>query len=191
MGEKIRTFIAIGLPESVLRGIGNTQDVLRKSGFAVRWVRKEGIHLTLKFLGDVDRGDVGRIRGALERAAGGFAPFTLRGKGVGVFPNPRRPRVVWAGLSGDTEVLSALHGDLEAALDDVGFPKEKRPFGGHLTLGRVKGRLDNHAFRRALDGLKDFETEPFTVKSVVLFQSTLRPQGAVYSRLAEVEFKGS
>ncbi len=191
MGEKLRAFIAISLPEPVLQGIVTAQETLKRSGLKIRWVRKEGIHLTLKFLGDIDRDSVEKISEAMERATGSFSPFTLWAEGIGVFPNLRRPRVAWVGLSGDIEILRALQRDLESQLSGLGFPKEKRPFKGHLTLGRVKGRLDGIKLQEALEDLGDFRTESFTARSIVLFQSDLRPDGAVYSRLAEVPLKSA
>lgn len=191
MGETLRAFIAISLPEPVLQAIVTAQDTLRRSGLKIRWVRKEGIHLTLKFLGDIDRDDVEDIHGAMERAAGPFSPLALWGEGIGVFPDLRRPRVVWVGVSGDREVLRALQGEMETELSGLGFPKEKRPFKGHLTLGRVKGRLDRTQLIDALEALRGFRTESFTAESVVLFQSDLRPDGAVYTRVAEVALKGA
>ena len=191
MGEKIRAFIAIDVPEPVLRAIAKAQDTLRGSGLKIRWVRKEGMHLTLKFLGDIDRDDVEKIRAAMGRATKAFSPVTLRADGLGVFPDLKRPRVVWVGLSGDVEVVRALQRDLESQLNGLGFPKEKRPFKGHLTMGRVKGRLDRAKLSKALQALGEFRTESFTAQSVVLFQSDLRPDGAVYSRLAEVALKSA
>lgn len=190
MGEKIRTFVAIRLPESVLHGIGKIQDQLRKSGFSIRWVRKEAMHLTLKFLGEVDKGVTDVIRSAMEESVKGFAPFVLQAKGVGVFPDVKRPRIVWVGVSGDVGVLSSLQGRLEGCLDAQGFPRETRRFLGHLTLGRAKGRLDQDKLRKALEKIDAFETESFPVHSVILFESTLRPQGAIYTRLAEVSLRG-
>jgi RNA 2',3'-cyclic 3'-phosphodiesterase len=186
MDEKIRTFIAIRLPETVLRGIGKVQDQLRKSGFSIRWVRMEGMHLTLKFLGNVDKGMVDVIRSALEESAKGVAPFVLRAKGIGVFPGLKRPRVVWIGVSGDVEVLSLLQSRLEACLEAQGFARETRRFKGHLTLGRAKGLVEQNKLQKALEKFRAFETESFSVDSVSLFQSTLRPQGAIHTRLAEV-----
>ena len=191
MGEKLRAFIAISLPEPVLQGIVTAQETLKRSGLKIRWVRKEGIHLTLKFLGDIDRDSVEKISEAMERATGSFSPFTLWADGIGVFPNLRRPRVAWVGLSGDIEILRALQRDLESQLSGLGFPKEKRPFKGHLTLGRVKGRLDGIKLQEALEDLGDFRTESFTAQSLVLFQSELRPDGAVYSRVAEAPLKSA
>ncbi len=191
MGEKIRSFIAIDLPEPVLQAIAKVQEGFQGSNLNIRYVRKEGIHLTLKFLGDIDRADVEKIHAAMGRATKGFSPFTLRGEGVGVFPDLKRPRVVWAGLSGDIEALRSLQRDLEYQLNGLGFPKEKRSFKGHLTIGRVKGRLDRTNLSRTIEASGGFQTESFTVRSVVLFQSDLRPHGAVYSRLAEVSLNNS
>jgi 2'-5' RNA ligase len=189
MSEKVRAFIAIRLPESVLHAMVDAQEALKRSGLKIRWVRKEGIHLTLKFLGDIDRRDVERIHRAMQRATQGFFPLVLKGAGIGVFPDLNRARVVWVGVSGDTKALRALQGELEDQLDGLGFPREKRSFKGHLTLGRIKGRMDGVKLGEALRAFGDFQTEPFTVQSVVLFQSDLRPDGAVYNRLAEVELE--
>ena len=186
MGEKIRAFIAISLPASVLQAMGQAQDKLRSLGQGIRWVRQEGIHLTLKFLGDVDTDRVENIHMAMERASQGTSPFVLTGEGIGVFPDLRRPRVIWIGLSGDLQVLFALQAHLESQLKGLGFPKEKRPFKGHLTLGRVKGRVGTTELGKALEGLGSFQTDAFTVQSLALFQSTLRPQGAIYTKLADV-----
>ena len=185
MADKIRAFIAISLPKSVLQAIGEAQDRLRRSRLDIRWVRKEGIHLTLKFLGDIDRGAIENLDAAMGRATKGIPSFILMGEGIGVFPDLRRARVIWAGVSGDVQALMALYRNLESELKGLGFPKEKRSYRGHLTLGRAKGRLDTTALRQALEGLRDFQTASFSVPSLVLFQSTLRPQGAIYTRLAE------
>ncbi|MDY6950781.1 MAG: RNA 2',3'-cyclic phosphodiesterase [Thermodesulfobacteriota bacterium] len=185
MGDKIRTFIAISLPESVRQAMGEAQDRLRKARFNVRWVRREGIHLTLKFLGDIDKGKVEKIQAAMESATKDLGPFTLLGEGVGVFPDFSRPRVIWVGISGEMPLLLDLQRRIDVELKGLGFPKEKRPFKGHLTLGRAKGRLENRKLREALEGLSGFQTASFPVESVVLFQSILRPQGAIYNRLAE------
>lgn len=186
MSEKIRSFIAIDLPASVLEVISKTQERLRKVGLGIRWARPEGIHLTLKFLGDIEKGDVEKIREAMGRAVEGASSFSLRGEGLGVFPDFDRPRVVWVGLSGDVHRLQALQRSLDVQLQELGFPGEKRPFKGHLTLGRAKGRLNGTQLRRALQRFEDFATEVFMAQALTLFQSDLRPDGAVYTKLVEV-----
>jgi 2'-5' RNA ligase len=165
----------------------DAQEALKRSGIKIRWVRKEGIHLTLKFLGDIDRRDVEKIHGAMRQAALAFPPLVLRGDGLGVFPDFKRARVVWVGVAGDIKALRTLQGALEDALYALGFPKERRSFKGHLTLGRIRGRLDGSKLGRALQGLGDFRTEDFTAQSLVLFQSDLRPEGAVYTKLVEAK----
>ena len=186
MGKNIRSFIAISVPETVLQAIAEAQQTLKGYDLGVRWVRKEGIHLTLKFLGNISWDDVEEIQAAMKQAAKAFSPFTVRAEGIGAFPDLKRPRVLWVGLSGEVEVIRALQRDLESQLNGLGFPREKRPFKGHLTLGRVKGRLDRVRLSKALEALAGFRTESFTAQSVDLFQSDLRPNGAVYSKLAEV-----
>lgn len=191
MDEKIRTFIAIDLPDAVRQVMAECQEKLRRAGLGLRWVKPAGIHLTLKFLGDIEREVIAQIHGAMEQAAREAAPFVLKGDGLGVFPDFKRPRVLWMGLSGDMERLVDLQRNLDARLRGLGFAREKRAFKGHLTLGRVKGRLDGNQLRRALQRFEGFGTEAFTAEAVTLFQSDLRPSGAVYTHLAEVRFRGA
>ncbi|RLC09598.1 MAG: RNA 2',3'-cyclic phosphodiesterase [Deltaproteobacteria bacterium] len=191
MSEKIRAFIAIPLPESILKAISAAQEKLRRTGLGIRLVRPEGIHLTLKFLGNISPTDVSHVESAIEQATRAFRPFTLKAKGIGVFPDFRRPRVIWLGITGDLEILHALQRDLESELKSHGFEKEKRPFKGHLTLGRIRNRLDRDKLSKALQELEDFETGSFRADSVVLFRSKLHPGGAVYSKIAEAALKSA
>jgi 2'-5' RNA ligase len=189
MEKKIRTFIAIRLPDTVLHAMGKTQEALKRHHFSIRWVRPQGIHLTLKFLGDIEEKDVALVGAAMVKACSGIQPFTLRGQGTGVFPNVKRPRVVWAGVTGDVPMLLDLQKCLEDALAEIGFARENRRFKGHLTLGRVKGRLDSGHFGKVLSELDAFTTESFEVNRLILYKSTLRPQGALYERLVDVPLK--
>ena len=185
MGNRIRCFIAIRLPESVLRVMGKAQEAFQQYDFDIRWVRLKGIHLTLKFLGDIDEKDSETVGVAMAKACTGVSTFTLKGQGIGVFPNLKRPRVLWAGISGDIPVLLELQKRLEDELDAIGFPREKRRFKGHLTLGRIKSRLPKASFEKALRASGNIDTAPFEVRSLVLYKSTLRPQGAIYDPLVE------
>jgi len=190
MGDKIRAFIAIDLPDHVLHGIGSVQSGLKRRDLNIKWVRKESVHLTLKFLGDVPAERIEAIGAALKEAVKGAGPFVLEGKGMGVFPDFRRPRVVWAGVSGQLDAVQRLYERIEQALEGIGFPKEKRPFRAHLTIGRIKGRINKPALRAAIEEGEGFATDPFDVARVILYQSTLRPQGAVYTKLVEAEMRG-
>jgi 2'-5' RNA ligase len=185
---EIRTFIAIELSTDVLRRIGTLLERIQAdvpSGL-VRWVRPEGIHLTLKFLGDVEQGRLETLAGALQAACTSHAPFSLSIGGMGVFPNPRRPRVVWIGVDEPTGALLRLQGDVERAITPLGFPTERRPFSPHLTLGRVK----RGGSAAELEALGQYATRArvrvgeMAVETVYLMRSDLGPAGARYTELA-------
>jgi 2'-5' RNA ligase len=186
--ETVRTFVAIELSPDVLRKIGALQARIKDEvpPGLVRWVRPEGIHLTLKFLGDVSADRLDAIAEAMQAACAPHPPFSLSIGGMGVFPNPRRPRVVWIGVEEPGGTLLRLQRDVERAISPLGFPAERRRFSPHLTLGRVKqGRT-----AAELEALGQYTTHArvrigeMAVDAVYLMRSDLRPTGAVYSELA-------
>ncbi len=183
MSNIIRTFIAVEIPEKIISSIDRVQESIKNYGFKIKWVRPERIHLTLKFLGNIEAADTENVGRALCEAAGTIPPMSLQAKGIGVFPGIRRPRVVWVGITGQLETLGRLQKTLDENLAAIGFPKEKRPFKGHLTLGRIQKKIDTKRFIEALDTFKKFETETFTADRVVLYQSELKASGAVYTEL--------
>ena len=188
--ETIRTFIAIELPESVRSALGQIQDQLRKGDYAsVKWVAPSSIHLTLKFLGDVDVNKVQFLSEALSEASKGITPFQLNLEKSGAFPNLRNPRVIWVGLAGDIDTLGKLQQNIENALNPLGFPPEGRRFSPHLTLGRVRDKASSHNKRNlgeAVSALKVASSSSFEVQSVSLMRSVLSREGAIYSCLASV-----
>lgn len=183
----IRTFIAFKLPEKILLYISEIQKKLKSCRFKARWVRPENIHLTLKFLGDVEISDIGKISDAISESADGFAPISIRAKGIGVFPSIKRPKVLWIGISGQMDELVGLQQKLDENLSKLGFPKEKRAFNGHLTLARAKEYIDPKKMIDAMIKFKEFESEPFTADRLIFFRSRLKPSGAEYSELASAE----
>lgn len=187
MPDTIRAFVAFELPRRVMSCIEEIQSRLKKSDVNLRWVRPESIHLTLKFLGNIQAADVEAIGGALEFAAQGVAPLVLEATALGVFPNLRRPRVLWMGIAGQTAGLNRLRENVETALTTLGFPTEARPFTGHLTLGRTKGTLKGRSLLKALETHTDFRSGPFTVDRFFLFKSDLKPTGAEYTKLRAIE----
>lgn len=189
MSKTIRTFIAIEIPGNVIFKIRELQEGIKVYGLKIRWVRSENIHLTLKFLGDVEAVKIGEIAEAISKTVKGYTPISLKAKGVGVFPSIKRPRVLWVGLTGQLEVLLKLQKTLDENLKLLGFPGEKRPFKGHLTMGRIKERIDVKKFGDALMAFRRFESETFTAGQLVLYKSELKPLGAVYTRLAEASFR--
>lgn len=176
----MRSFIAVDVRnprlEKVLEEMGSV-------GAGVKVVASENLHLTLKFLGEVDPGRVDEIYGTMEEAFGFCAPFHGGLRGLGAFPSLGRMRVVWVGLSEGKERIVEMQGRLERALVKLGFRSEGRPFDPHLTIGRVKspkGREELRAFVVAHQAT-DFGT--FAVERVELKESTLTPKGPIYKTL--------
>jgi 2'-5' RNA ligase len=191
--ESIRSFIAIELPPEVQASLGRTQSRLRTDARApVKWVDPAIMHLTLKFLGNVNAGDIGNLTSALEEACRGVAPFQLQISGLGVFPSPRRVQVVWVGLSGDVEKLGTLQKRIDAKLAPLGFKAESRAFTPHLTLARVREEArpeERQHLGELVAGTAAEHTDSFTVDAVHLMKSQLMRSGPIYSRLASIMLK--
>jgi 2'-5' RNA ligase len=191
--ERIRAFIAIELPAEIKRTLTRLQDRL-KSGCRtpVRWSDPGSTHLTLKFLGDVDTSITGEISAAMAEAARGVPPFNLAVSGLGVFPDTRRVRVVWVGLTGDTEKLDRLQKSIESALTPLGFTAEARSFTPHLTLGRVRDQArpeERQELGRLVSTITVETGIGLEVKSIHLMRSQLRPEGPIYTRISSVELR--
>jgi RNA 2',3'-cyclic 3'-phosphodiesterase len=187
----IRTFLAIDLPESYLAGLTAVQDYLKKSGADVRWTNVSSIHLTLKFFGDISEDQVETITAAASVITGATPAFSLKGQGAGTFPSPKSPRVIWLGLAGQTDILARLVQDLEQAFAPLGFPPENRKFTAHLTLGRVRSSQGREALGRFLQSVPLPDFTDFQVEQLVLYRSTLRPQGALYTPLQKLALGGN
>jgi 2'-5' RNA ligase len=189
--KKIRSFLALDPPEEVFGAITSIQNRLRKLIQGdIRWVRPEGIHLTLKFFGDISGDDVANIATVVEKAAEKEMPFPLAIGGVGVFPDPHRPRVLWLGMSGDVERLLVFQKTIEQALFQIGFPREERPFRPHLTLGRIRTAKGFTGLARVLEKGEEYTAGRFIAPGLNLFQSELMPHGAIYTRLKWFPFSG-
>jgi 2'-5' RNA ligase len=180
----IRAFIAINLAAPVIEEIAKVQSLLQEARGDVRWTRAENLHLTLKFLGDIARNQVEPILTALHEALHEKHSLHVVAQGLGAFPSLRRPRILWAGMHG--EGFKELSETIETALMPLDFPPEEREFTPHLTLGRVRSL---RGWERVLAVVKTYEQTPFgesTVGQVTLYQSHLRPDGAVYNPLGSV-----
>jgi len=189
----MRCFVAIDLPGDVRSALDAAQARLRAAAprADVRWVAPAGLHLTLKFLGEVTDERRDAVRAALEGVARGTVPIGLACAGLGVFPGPARPRVVWAGVTAGLRELGALAAAVERALEPLGFLPERRPFRGHATLGRVRSPRSVGALMRALEGGPGTVFGSWTASDVVLYRSHLRPTGAIYEPLARLPFTGA
>jgi RNA 2',3'-cyclic 3'-phosphodiesterase len=188
--EKIRCFIAIELPEELKRELAKLQSQLKAANQAsVKWVDTRGIHLTLKFLGNVDVNRIPAIVKTIAQSRQGIAPFHLEVAGTGVFPGPKQPRVAWVGLRGDVQILLRLQERIESALVPLGFASEARSFTPHITLGRVRPEgqaIEKQKLAQALISTRFEAITPLDVKAVDLIKSQLTPTGAIYTRLDEV-----
>ena len=185
MSNTIRTFIAIELPEKIIYTIKKVQEEIKSYGLKIRWVRPENIHLTLKFLGDTKAADTENVARAVSESVTDYPPISLAVKGIGVFPGIKRPRVIWLGVSNQLDVLTTFQKTLDEKLEAIGFPKENRPFRGHLTLGRIKSKIDPKTLHDVLKEFIQFESEHFFADRIILYKSELKPKGAVYTKLTE------
>lgn len=183
MGHTLRTFIALPIPDGVAAFLKRMQERLRSPVANIRWVPVANIHLTLKFLGDIDPSRVPAINARLDAVARSIPCFTLTAEGVGVFPNLRQARVFWVGFSGVNKPLEALQQKLESGLETLGFKREPRAFRAHLTIGRSRQRTDSKALGALLEPLKTEVSDSFGVDQIRLYQSVLTPSGAEYSLL--------
>ena len=186
----IRAFIAVQISPAARKALA---EVIERLGIAVprgvSWVDPKSVHLTLKFLGDIAPSLTKQILEAARRSGQGTRSFRLHLSGLGMFPNQRQPRVLWAGVGGDLDALSGLQGALESALEELGFPREGRPFSPHLTIGRVRDGVSpgqRRAIAEAVSAAVFEPTELWLVESLDLMRSTLTPHGAVYTSLGSV-----
>ena len=181
----IRSFLAFELPGPVETVLSETLGKLKESGLDVRWTAVEKIHLTVVFLGDVPEERIDFIKQAAGEVCACHDPFTFAVKGLGIFGPPRRPRVVWAGLSGETSRMALFKRDLLEVLAPVGIKPDARPFRPHLTLGRFRsGGCGNilHCF-------DPIESDECRLGDLVLFKSELTPRGAVYTVLGRMPMR--
>lgn len=183
--KNIRAFLAIEPPEDILQAMSRLQEKLKRevSG-RISWTRPEGRHLTLKFFGDVSMEDLDKISAAVQNRVASGLSLNLKIEKLGVFPDARKPRVLWCGTAGDVAQLSTLQKQLDTDFDALGFPKEDRPFRAHLTLARMKDPRGVTGLGEALAKHGAFAAGEFICRELILFQSQLAPQGAIYTKLA-------
>lgn len=177
--SRTRTFVALPLPAAQRRAVGDLVEQLAHGTRGVRWVPEENLHVTLAFLGDLAEGERDRVAEAVREAAARHAPFPLALRGVGAFPGPRRPRVLWVGCAeGEAEAV-ALHRSVTAALEPLGHEPDPRPFTPHATIGRVKGR----GVRVDVSDpeLRGWDGGRWQVEEVRVMGSVTRPGGAEHS----------
>jgi 2'-5' RNA ligase len=188
---EIRSFLAFELPPEIKMVVTGVFEDSRRSSLDVRWVRPEGIHLTVVFMGNIKTEDLEAMGNEIGRVCSDFSPFQIALKGIGCFPNSRNPRVVWLGLVGDVERMSSFRDRLQKQLLPFGIQEEKRPLKPHLTLGRFKKALrDEGSLRKLMEKHKDLTSPVCTLDEFMLFKSDLNPGGAVYTKMLSWPLSG-
>lgn len=185
-----RLFLAFDLPGDVIGAIGDIQQQIRTYGLNIKWVAKPNLHLTMKFLGDVSRDGMDAVKAAAVNAVRKVPPLSVCVRGIGAFPDMRRPRVVWVGLSGDTGLLIQSHDLLEDQLEQAGFERDNRRFNAHITMGRIKGKVDTARLADAMRPFFDFQSRTFSMDQLVLYKSDLQPAGPVYTQVEAFPLAG-
>ena len=188
--ERFRLFLAVAIPEEVKARIEDAQAELRRAvpDASARWTRRAQFHLTLKFLGDVEGARVEALIKAMRGACRGFTPLRLRAEGVGCFPDPRQPRVLWTGVRDAAEQLPRLHAAVNLASRDFTAEAKEERFAGHVTLARLKGikRAEAEALARVAAGLRERRFGQWAAGQIELLRSELAPQGARHTLLAAI-----
>lgn len=182
----LRTFIAINVPPAVLDTIARIQNRFKSLGLHASWVKPGNIHLTLKFLGDTDPDRIPGIQITLTETLASLARFQLSLDSAGVYPDTNNPRVLWLGLKDREGTLETLQTGIEKALEQIGFPREQRPFSPHVTLARIKSPRGKKELKSELDALnrQGITPHPFDVGEIQLYESQLTPKGSIYTVLA-------
>ena len=183
----LRAFIAVEIPPSIQQAIHSETESLRRAlgPELVRWVPRQNLHLTIKFIGDISSANVNMLADMLTAEAGRVSIFSMRVNGFGSFPNPRRARVLWVGLDAPAG-LAALQRGIESAAEKLGYAAEERPFSPHLTIGRVRQQVsasDQQTIRQGLERTRVGDLGEAEISAVHLYKSDLTRDGAVYTRL--------
>jgi 2'-5' RNA ligase len=183
--EKTRTFIAVNLNTEIREHLASLQNILNIPETKIKWVEKNNLHLTMKFLGYISLEQTELIKSELKEIANRYSPFIIRlSSNIGVFPTYKIPRIIWVGIKEGVNQLKELYNSIENKLSNKGFPREDKDFSGHITIGRVKFIRDKTNF---IQILKRIEVNNFTqeVGSIDLMESKLTPSGPIYNIAAK------
>jgi len=182
----IRSFIAIEIPSDIQSELRKALNHFKNLTGKISWAKPEGIHITLKFLGDIQEALIEALQDKLERLAADYQAFPLVLTGIGAFPNTTYPRVIWVGIQDASGSLIKMQQRLEKDLQPLGFDPEERDFSPHLTLGRVKSLQSKGEFLRKINTFPKFSVNTFVAEKVNLMKSQLTPSGAIYTALVSV-----
>ncbi|HJT32688.1 MAG TPA: RNA 2',3'-cyclic phosphodiesterase [Pirellulales bacterium] len=190
MTRTLRTFIAVEISSETRSRARQLFERLKGTDAKISWVKPECLHLTLKFLGDVDLREIPAVCDAVTQAVADLPPFEIEAHGAGAFPTAARPRTIWLGVGRGSEEMVALHDAVDRALGGLGYRREQRRFRPHLTVGRVRGGRDLDALGELLGQHADFAGGVTSVDEVVVMSSELSPDGPEYEPLAAAPLNG-
>ncbi len=180
----IRSFLAFELPHEIKQEVAKISVDVKKSGLEAGWVKPGNIHLTVIFLGDVEEKNLSGIISCVDKVAENYKPFDISLKGMGMFGDMRRPRVLWLGLDGEIKRLGEMRDNLQKPLEVFGIKQEDRPFRPHLTLGRFRRPVkDKSLLKRVIEQYKNISGPAGKLDELILFKSQLKPGGSVYTKL--------
>lgn len=188
----MRAFIAIKLPSDIKNAISKMQDKLKAGLPEVSWVAPVNLHLSLKFLGEISPKQLENINQITAKTIETITGFKIKLESLGAFPNVACARIIWVGSGQAPKALGQIVEQLETKLAKLGIPKEGRPFRAHITIGRIKGRLDPGDLEKGINQVKNdmlYENLEFNALGITLFRSTLGKDGPVYTVLKEIDFK--
>ncbi|TNF45725.1 RNA 2',3'-cyclic phosphodiesterase [bacterium] len=186
----MRLFVALDIENGIKDGLQDAVLDLRRTRAPVRWIKPEGMHLTLKFLGETPEKKLAPLESSLVDACRNIFPFPITVSGLGAFPNLSRPRVLWAGVEEPSGTIEILWRSVETNLGELGWEKEKRKFHPHVTIGRVKGSIN---LKQLSDAMSEFHGEIWgkqEVTGISLYRSHLEPTGARYEIVRFFPFGG-
>jgi 2'-5' RNA ligase len=186
----MRCFIAIEMPANIRQSIADVIEKCNKKFKGIKWVAPEKIHITLKFLGEVNEGLMPEIQKRLARVCAARDIFSIAIKGAGAFPNFKYPNVLWIGID-ESEELKRLYEDIEDVLSELGFERESRKYSPHLTIGRVKDRKGIEPVIKEIYTFKDAFFGSIDVNEILLMRSVLKSEGAEYSKIAGFQLSKS
>ncbi len=189
MENLVRTFIAIEIHPDIQRYLGQIQSHLRETGADIKWVKPSNIHLTLKFLGEIPEDQVKNAQKILNDIVPSHPSYSLKLKQLGAFPKIDRPKIIWIGIEQGMDETMQLAKDIEESFFKEGFPKDDKPFSPHITLGRQRSSTNSYKLTSELKNYKIKEIQPHAIDSIILLESTLTPQGPIYTPLEKIFLK--
>jgi 2'-5' RNA ligase len=184
----IRSFIAVQLSDELKTGIGNSITIFKKTGADVKWIKPENLHITLKFLGNIEEDQIGPIASHISDIALKHANFNFTLIGTGAFPDYRRARVLWIGIRDHNHLLSVVR-DIENSMEREGFDRDRRPFSPHITIGRVRSPRGIDKLTAELVKYRNMDFGTQSAGSIHLIKSVLKPGGAEYSTISSAPLR--